>query len=390
MNLRPHILSSRVAMTRRGMAKHTGLMAAVCLTIATITTSPVAAAERGYAETNLASNLPGTVQTVDQNLVNPWGLSHGLFGPWWISDNNAGSASVYTGAGTSVSPPITVPTPTASTGGTPTGNATNILSFIPWFFRIHEGSNVGPSNVLFSTEDGTILGWNKQVDSNKAVVAVDRSTASDAQGDVGAVYKGVALGFSNFRPYVYATNFRFGTVEMFDSNFNLVRSFTDPQLSSTCPVTGQCYAPFGIQNIGNKLYVSFALQQADKHDDQAGNGNGFVDVFNTDGTLEKRLIAHGALNSPWGLAMAPHDFGTFSNDLLVGNFGDGMIHAYNPNDGTLVGTLDTQQGAPLHIDGLWGLAFGNGFQAGRSNELFFTAGLNNEANGLFGKITEVE
>jgi uncharacterized protein (TIGR03118 family) len=177
---------------------------------------------------------------------------------------------------------------------------------------------------------------------------------------------------------------------MFDQHFQLVRSFTDPQLTSTCVSAGQCYAPFGIQNIHGQLYVTFALQNAAKHDDQAGAGKGFVDVFSTNGTLERRLIAHGNLNSPWGLAMAPHDFGRFSHDLLVGNFGDGTINAYNPFSGRLDGTMKDQHGMPITIDGLWALAFGNGSQAGQRDELFFTAGTGGEAHGLFGKIVENE
>ena len=347
--------------------------------------------EVGYTKTNLVSDTPGLAQTTDPNLVNPWGLSHTAFGPWWISDNNAGMASIYNGDGTSAAPSIVIPAPSGGSGGTPTGNVVNKLAdFAPQSFAVKEGMNVGPSAFMFATEDGTILGWNKAVDSSKAIIAVDRSKTTDHRGDIGAVYKGLAFGFSNFQPYIYATNFRFGTVEMFDSNFQLVRSFTDPQLSTTCVVVGQCYAPFGIQNIDGKLYVTFALQDMAKHDDQAGAGRGFVDVFNTDGTLEKRLIAHGNLNSPWGLTQAAFDFGQFSRDLLVGNFGDGTINAYNPTTGTFEGTLKDQKGNIIQTDGLWGLAFGNGFQAGKINDLFFTAGIGGESHGVFGKIAENE
>lgn len=344
----------------------------------------------GYTKLPLISDTPGLATTTDPNLINPWGLSHSPTGPWWISDNNAGHASLYSGRGVQVAPAITISSSSGGTG-TPTGDIFNPISTIlPEAFTIHEGSNSGASAFLFATEDGTILGWNRNVDSSKAIIAVDRANVSDAQGDMGAVYKGLAFGFNDFQPYIYATNFRLGTIEMFNKSFHLVKSFTDPQLANTCPFAGQCYAPFGIQNIKGRLYVTFALQQVGKHDDQAGAGNGFVDVFNTNGTLQKRLIAHGDLNSPWGLALAPRDFGPFSRDLLVGNFGDGTIHAYNPATGALKGTLSDINGKPIQTDGLWGLSFGNGFAAGERNELFFSAGINDEAHGLFGKIVENE
>ncbi|HEX6480599.1 MAG TPA: TIGR03118 family protein, partial [Ktedonobacteraceae bacterium] len=181
--------------------------------------------------------------------------------------------------------------------------------------------------------------------------------------------------------FLFATNFRFGTVEMFDSNFKLVGSFTDHRLP-------QSYAPFGIQNIGGKLYVTFAKQNAAKHDDVAGPGHGFVDVFDTNGALISRLIARGSLNSPWGLALAPANFGPFSNDLLVGNFGDGHINVFDPTTpGAAIGSLEIAAGVPIQIDGLWSLQFpGNDATAGTPNQLFFTAGIDSEAHGLFGNI----
>ena len=363
----------------------------VLSTLTFLPTSMAFAAENGgYAKVNLVSDTPGLAKTTDPNLVNPWGLSHSFTGPWWIADNNAGNAATYSGAGATVAPAVAIPSPTGG-AGTPTGNVFNKVSSIaPKAFAVTEGARTGPSTFMFATEDGTILGWNKNVDGAKAIITADRSAATDIQGDVGAIYKGLAFGFSNLRPYIYATNFRFGTVEMFDQNFHLVKSFTDPHLTSMCSAVGQCYAPFGIQEIHGKLYVTFALQRAGKHDDQAGVGKGFVDIFDTDGTLQKRLVAHGNLNSPWGVALAPHDFGQFSRDLLVGNFGDGTINAYNPHSGAFKGTLTDRKGGAIQTDGLWGLAFGNDFGAGRANELFFSAGINDESHGLFGKIAENE
>src|SRR6266702_4256484 len=343
-----------------------------------------------YTKSNLVSDTPGVAATLDPNLVNPWGLSHSPTGPWWISDNNAGTSAIYTGGGTAVAPAVSIPSPSGEeSAGTPTGNVFNKVAVSkPQAFVVKQGSTEGPSNFMFATEDGTIAGWNKNVDSANAVIAVDRSAATDAQGDIGAVYKDLAFGSHGDQQYIYATNFRFGTVEMFDEHFNLVKSFTDPQIASTCPVQGQCYAPFGIQNIHGDLYVTFALQNSEKHDDQSGAGNGFVDVFRSDGTLQKRLIAHGSLNSPWGVALAPHDFGSASKHLLVGNFGDGTIDVYDTNTGGFDGQLKDQQGKPIQVDGLWGLAFGNNGQAGKKNELFFSAGIGDESHGVFGKITK--
>lgn len=345
--------------------------------------------DESYTKTVLASDTTGLAKHIDSNLVNPWGLSHSQTGSWSLSDNNSGHASFYNSDGVSVAPAIMVPGPNNTGSGAPTGNVFNgVATDMPQAFVISKGKVSGPSAFIYATEDGTIAGWNKSVDSSNARIAVDRSTATDAQGDSGAVYKGLATGFHHGQPFIYATNFRFGTVEMFDQHFNLVKSFTDPQLTTNCPSKGQCYAPFGIQNIHGDLYITFALQQPSKHDDQAGAGNGFVDVFDTNGALEKRLISGGHLNSPWGVALAPENFGRFSHHLLVGNFGDGVINAYDLNPGSFDDSLKNKNGNAIQTDGLWGIAFGNDGQAGKSNELFFTAGIGGENHGVFGKIQD--
>jgi len=337
-----------------------------------------------YQQTNLVSDLSTVgAKFQDPNLLNPWGLSHSPTSPWWVSDNGAGVATLYNGDGTARSLVVTIPPPVGSPAGTtaaPTGNVFNGTSG----FVVTAGSHSGPSLFIFATEDGTISGWNPTVDPTHAILAVDRSTIG-----AGAVYKGLAIASNASGTFIYATNFRFGTVEMFDSSFNLVKSFTDPKLANTCPEPNQCYAPFGIQAINGKLYVTFALQNAEKHDDVAGPAHGFVDVFDTSGNLLQPLIMHGRLNSPWGLALAPADFGLFSNALLVGNFGNGRINAYDLTTGEFLGQLRDQTNTPITIDGLWSLQFGNNAAAGASNELFFTAGINDEADGLFGKMTFV-
>lgn len=338
-----------------------------------------------YQQTNLVSDIAGVAKFTDPNLVNPWGMSHSPTSPWWISDNNAGVSTLYDGFGKAVPLVVTIPPAPGSPAGTlgaPTGNIFNpVNSSNPNDFLVSGNGNSGASIFIFATEDGTISGWNPGVNPTNAIIAVNRSTVG-----AGAVYKGLTFGQSGSHDFIYATNFRFGTVEQFDANFHLVRSFTDPALASTCPLPNQCFAPFDIKNVGGKLYVTFALQNAARHDDVAGPGNGFVDVFDTSGHLLNRLISRGNLNSPWGLALTPSNFGQFSNDLLVGNFGDGHINAYDPNTGAFLGQPTSKTGNPILIDGLWGLTFGNGSGAGETDELFFTAGIGGEAHGLFGKI----
>ncbi len=358
-----------------------------------------------YRQTNLVSDLPNIARFQDTNLVNSWGLSHSPTSPWWISDNGTGLATVYKGDGTPfpVGSPlvVTIPPPAGSPAGTtaaPTGNVFNPTS--DFAVPVPQGPASKPSIFIFATEDGTISGWNPGVDPTHAILAVDNSGVTQGVF-TGAVYKGLALAQTSSGNFLYATNFRFGTVEQYDANFHFVRSFTDPDLNKQCDLTvltNQCFAPFGIQNIGGKLYVTFALQKAGtpgqpgtfKHDDQAGPGNGFVDVFDTNGNLIQRFASHGTLNSPWGLTLAPEGFGRFGKDLLVGNFGDGRINAFEPDTGAFRGQLKDQEGNPITINGLWGLGFGNGGLAGPTDTLFFTAGINDEADGLFGSITKGE
>ena len=201
----------------------------------------------------------------------------------------------------------------------------------------------------------------------------------------GAVYKGLALGNNGTGNFLYATNFNAGTIDVFDGNFApaaLSGNFTDPNLPAG-------FAPFGIQNIGGILVVTYAEQDASKHDDVPGAGNGYVDEFDMNGNLLKRLVSGGVLNSPWGVAMAPAGFGDLSGDLLVGNFGDGRINAFDPSTGAFLDTLNDGLGAPIVVQGLWGLLFGNGGNGGAQNELFFSAGINDEADGLFGKFVPI-
>ena len=246
-------------------------------------------------------------------------------------------------------------------------------------FVVTSGSASGAARFIFATEQGTILGWSPAVAPTQAVVGVDNSAR-------GAVYKGLAIASTAAGDRLYAANFRAATVDVFDAAFHAVAGgFADPGL----PLG---YAPFGIRNLGGTIYVTYALQDADKKDDVAGVGHGFVNAFDTDGHLLRRVASTGRLNSPWGLALAPADFGKFSGSLLVGNFGDGHINAFGlgqfQGNGELQqrGQLHAADGRPVTIDGLWAIAFGNGAAAGPTNALFFTAGPFDEAHGLFGKL----
>jgi uncharacterized protein (TIGR03118 family) len=345
---------------------------------------PSVAANHGLAtsafvhQTNLVSNVPGLAQTTDPNLVNAWGITASATSPFWVSDNGAGVSTLYNGAGQPIPLVVTIAPPGGSPPGTlaaPTGAVFNPTND----FVVSKGTKSGKALFIFATEDGTVSGWNPGVDSTHSILGADNSASA-------AVYKGLALGSTLSGNFLYATNFRAGTVDVFDKNFKpatlAAGAFTDPLV----PIG---FAPFGIQNIGGLLYVTYAKQNAARHDDVAARGNGFVDVYDTSGTLLQRVAAGGRLNSPWGLAMAPPTWGRVAGDLLVGNFGDGAINVFDPVTGDWRGGLKTETGAPLRIDGLWGLRFGNGGNAGSPNTLFFTAGPNGEQDGLFGSLTQV-
>jgi uncharacterized protein (TIGR03118 family) len=341
---------------------------------------------RSYVQTNLVSDIPGLAAHTDANLHNPWGTSTGPGLPIWVSDNATGVATLYDGQGNLKEvapnqPSVAMPAPPSAgpgAAGAPTGTTFNPT---PDGFVVSKGGVSGPSKFLFATEDGTLVGWNPSVDVKSGVIAVDRSQATDTEGDHAAVYKGLALVTTPAGKFLYATNFRFGQVEVFDSSFNIVNIFTDP----TVPAG---FAPFGIHNIGGNLFVTFAKQDAFKHDDVAGAGNGFVDVFSPNGVRLQRFASHGKLDSPWAVTLAPSTFGAFGADILVGNFGSGHINAYDATSGGFRGQLRNTDGDPLTISGLWGLRFPTtSLNVTDPNALYFTAGLNHEADGLFGTLT---
>jgi uncharacterized protein (TIGR03118 family) len=335
--------------------------------------------ETSFAQTNLVSDGFVPAPTIDPNLINPWGLAHSATSPFWVSDNGMGVTTVYTGAGALVKvggfDAITIAAPPGQTSpATPTGDVFNIAGS---GFNVTSGGHTGSSVFIFATEDGTISGWNPNVDPGSSVLAVDNS-----QDGAGAVYKGLAIGQTEDGTFLYAANFRNGTVDVFDQNFQQVNSFTDPKVPAG-------YAPFNVQVLDDHLFVTFALQDDAKHDDVAGAGHGFVDEFDLEGHLLHRVASGGVLDSPWGLAIAPPGFGEFANDLLVGNFGDGTINVFNPKNDHFLGKLEGADGAPITIGDLWALIPGTGNAGSDPNKIYFTAGVQNEAHGLFGSLAAI-
>ncbi len=364
-----------------------GLTVATVVAAGTLAAGALGAAPAGatahvttYRQINLVSDQSGKANLLDADLVNAWGLaaSPGTNAapgsPLWVADNGSDKATLYQGASaTSVSK---VGLTVSVTGAAPTGQVFN-GDGSAFTVRDDQG-NSGSSLFIFDTENGTIDGWAPNVGgpSPSMVTEVARDNGANA------VYKGLAIAQVNGKSFLYASNFRSGRVEAYDSTFTPVEMpgglFVDRGLPNG-------YGPFGIAEIKGMLYVSFAKQDATLHDDVAGSGHGFVDVFTNNGKFVRRLVSHGALDSPWGMALAPASFGQFGGDLLVGNFGNGLINVYNPDNGAHLGVLRQSNGVPIQIDGLWGLMFGNG-NAAKTGELVFSAGPSDESHGLLGKI----
>jgi uncharacterized protein (TIGR03118 family) len=322
-----------------------------------------------YTVQPLVSDTPATpAASTDPSLVNAWGLSAGPTTPWWVSDNGTNVSTLYSGTGAKTALTVSVP-------GAPTGTVFNAS---PTDFSVSQGGASGAARFLFSTEGGTILGWTPSVNGTVALTGADRSNVS-------AVYKGLAT--ANDR--LYAADFHNGRVDVFDSSFKLISTpgaFGDPKIAKG-------FAPFGIQTLEGNIFVTYAKQDAAAHDDVPVPGQAYVDEFTPDGQLVAHVVNSGKknapLNAPWGLSLAPADFGAFGGDLLVGNFGNGRVSAYTKRGAAWVykGQLRAVNGTPIAIDGLWALAFGNGSAAGPTNTLYFAAGPAAEQHGLFGSIT---
>ena len=338
-----------------------GVLALGLVIAALVVTVPLQAAEgNSYTVTPLVSDVPGAAPVVDPSLVNAWGLTASSTSPWWVADNETSVSTLYNGAGAKQALTVIV-----GTDSGPTGTVFNTLGS---GFNVTNGTQTGSSRFIFDGEDGVLRGWSPTVDGTHALVG--------GMGDPGAIFKGLAIADGNH----YAADFHNNEVTVYDSSWNIVDRFTDAGLPDG-------YAPFGIQAIGGNIFVTFAKQDADAEDEVAGQGRGFVDEFDTSGNLIARIAQHGQLNAPWGLALAPADFGRFSGDLLVGNFGDGQINAYElGGNGKWAHRGELRQnGRSISIDGLWALEFGNGV-IGTPKTLLFTAGPNDEQHGLFGDI----
>jgi uncharacterized protein (TIGR03118 family) len=344
----------------------------------------VAAANAGrapsqfYAQHNLVSDGFVPADHINPDVVNAWGLVAGPTTPWWIVDNGTGKSTIYNVATGTFPLTVTVP----GVGGEQ-GNPTGIVFNGGTGFVVTNSGGTSAARFIFDSEDGTLSAFR-----GGPVVTVVPNAQAPAHD---AIYKGLAIDSATNGQFLYATDFHNGAVDIFDSSFHAVTipgAFTDPDLPPG-------FAPFGIQNIDGTIYVTYAMQDEDKEDDVAGPGLGFVDAYTTTGTLIRRVASMGELNSPWGLALAPDDFGRFSGDLLVGNFGDGRIHAFRFENGAFedVGLLHSAGGKPIEIDGLWALQFGHGTSAssanGLTNTLFFTAGPAEEEHGLFGSLVNV-
>jgi uncharacterized protein (TIGR03118 family) len=327
-----------------------------------------------YIQHNLVSDVPGLADVTDPNLIDPWGMSFSTTSPFWVTNHGKGNTTVYTNSNTTTGVTIssTVVTIPPAAGGASPSPATGQVQNSTSGFLLANGTK---ASFIFCTEDGTVSAWNG---GTTATVMIDNSAA-------GAVYKGMAIGANNGAPMLYLANFSNGTVDVLDTTFKpatVAGGFADPSLPAGL-------APFNVWNVNGQLYVMYAKQDPTKKLDQPGIGNGAVDIFDLNGNLVQRLTAGGPLNSPWGVAVVGGAWGALSNSVLVGNFGDGKINAFDPKTGTLIGTMQDPTGKPISIQGLWAIAFGNGGSAGDVRYLYFTAGIFNGTttqHGLLGSL----
>jgi uncharacterized protein (TIGR03118 family) len=344
----------------------TSLLKMAVFSLVAITLLSLPATAQVFTVTNLTSDIPNVgTQPTDPDLVNPWGLVSSASSPWWVSDNATGKLTLYDGTGTKQGLIVDVPQFDQSPGGNPTGQIFNSTQD----FKI----NNNPAKFIVSTEDGTIQGWSG---GSTTVIAVNNNP--------NAIYKGLALASAAGANYLYAANFKAGTVDVFDGMFQPhsfgQNSFLDPNLPSG-------YAPFNVANINGNIFVTYALQDDDKEDDVPGVGHGYVDVYDSQGNLLQRLPHVFALNSPWAMVVAPKEWAQLGGKLLVGQFGSGAIAAFDVANNLFLGVLQDDADLPVEINGLWGLAFGNGGASGPTDTLYFTAGYFDEVHGIFGTLT---
>ncbi len=333
---------------------------------AAVTVPLEAIAHGGFEVTILVTDTKQPPATTDPNLVNPWGIAFNPNAFVWIADNGTGKSTLYDGNGT-ISPPGT-PLVVTIPDGAPTGIVYNGTMD----FKV----NTQAAPFIFSSEAGVISAWSPNVNLTQAQKVASRA---------GAIYKGLALAANGTANFLYATDFHGGKINVFDTTFQdaLAAGKLKCSFSADLP---RHFAPFGIQNIHGDLYVTYAKQDKEGEDDVSGPGLGLILVFDADGCLVRRFTSGWPLNAPWGLAVSPASFGQFGNRLLVGNFGDGKIHAFDIATGFFVGTLQRKNGRALKLDGLWGLSFGNGVLNQPTDTLFFTAGPDDEGHGVYGRI----
>ena len=352
----------------RWLRRHAAVTGALVVTAA-LAVPAAAQARNAYRQTNLVSDQPGVAQVTDPNLVNAWGIAAGPQTPLWVADNGTNVATIYPGAAGG-SPISIAPLVVGIPGGAPTGQVFNPTGG----FKVDVAGTPTPAFFIFDSEAGVISAWPP---------ASPLPTSATTEATVpGAIFKGLAIARVPGRgPMLYATDFHHGVVDVFSRTFHRVDThggFSDPNLPPR-------FAPFGIQAIGDRIYVSYGKQDSAAMDEIDAPHLGYVDVYTTGGRLIRRLASRGPLSAPWGMVRAPRDFGPFGGALLVGNFGDGRIHAYDPASGRLLGTLRRPAGGDVVIDGLWGLRFGNGVTGAR-NALLFSAGPGGEAHGLLGEL----
>jgi uncharacterized protein (TIGR03118 family) len=347
---------------------------AIVLTGLFLVSTGAIAANR-YEQRNLVSD-GAPADHMDKNLVNAWGIAFNPDGFVWVADNGTGVSTLYDGDGNPQTLVVKILGP-GDSSSSPTGIVFNGSSD----FKVPKDNPQGnPSRFIFATEQGTIAAWAPLPNApppTETITVVDNSNSVSPP-----IYKGLALAANGTGHFLYATDFHNSKIDVFDANFNPVTlsgKFDDPNIPAG-------FAPFGIQNINGDLYVTYAKQDEGKEDDVPGPGNGFVDVFDANGNFIRRFVSRGRLNAPWGVALAPAKFGKFSNRLLVGNFGNGRLNAYDLATGKFRGRLHGTDGHPLKIEGLWGIAFGNGLFKQPTDVLFFTSGPNEEQNGLYGRI----
>ncbi|CAB3807185.1 hypothetical protein LMG28688_06501 [Paraburkholderia caffeinitolerans] len=326
--------------------------------------------QSSFTPTALVSDGAVAAPHIDSNLKNPWGVAFNPKGFAWVADNGTNVATLYDGNGVPQSLIVAIPN-----GMNGTASPTGIVFNGTQSFTVTENGKSGVAAFIFAGEGGSITAWAPAVGPTNAFVMYDDGTG-------GAVYKGLALATMNNNNFLYATDFHNNKIDVFNTSFKKVAmpgTFTDPAIPAG-------FAPFGIQAIGSNLFVTYAMQDSAKHDDVAGAGLGMIDVYDTAGNLKQHFATGAPLNAPWGIAQAPANFGTMSGAILIGNFGDGTINAFNASSGRSMGPLSGSNGSSIVEHGVWGIGFGNDVSNQPSSTLFFAAGPNDEANGVYGRI----